>query len=57
MGGRREENEAVVQVLVIALEREGGVVGQLEFEIEAAGDERVEEDGVRGLEREVVEED
>lgn len=57
MGGRREENEAVVQVLVIALEREGGIVGQLEVEIEAAGDERVEEDGVRGLEREVVEED
>lgn len=57
MGGRREENEAVVQVLVIALEREGGVVGQLEVEIKAAGDERVEEDGVRGLEREVVEED
>lgn len=57
MGGRREENEAVVQVLVIALEREGGVVGQLEVEIEAAGDERVEEDGVRGLERKVVEED
>lgn len=57
MGGRREENEAVVQVLAIALEREGGVVGEFEVEIEAAGDERVEEDGVRGLEREVVEED
>jgi hypothetical protein len=39
------------------LESEVGVVGELEVEVKATGDEGVEEDGVRGLERRVVKED
>lgn len=56
MRGGGEENEAFVQVLAIALERELGVFSELEVEIEATGGEGVEEDGMRGLERVVVEE-
>lgn len=43
----REENEAIVQVLAIALDGYGWVVGELEIEFETAGLERGEEKGMR----------
>lgn len=52
-----EENKTVVQVLAVTLEGEVGVVGKLEIEVEAAGAEGLEEDGVGGLDGEVIQQD
>lgn len=53
--GGAKQNQAIVEVLSVSLERDFGVIGELEIEIEAARLERVEEDRVGGFEGEIVE--
>lgn len=57
LGGRTEEDEAVVQVLAVPLEADLGVVGELEVEVVAAGLEGAEVEGVGRLDGQVVEQD
>jgi hypothetical protein len=52
--GGGEEHEAVVEVLAVAVERELGVVGEAEVEIEPARLEGTEEGRMRGPHRQVV---
>ena len=54
-GGRREEYQGVVEVLAVALEGKSWIVSEFELEVEAAGFEGVEENGVRRFEGEIVE--
>jgi len=56
-GGGGEEHEAVVEVLAVAVERELGVVGEAEVEIEPARLERAEEGRVRRPHGQVVQQD
>lgn len=57
LGRGAEEDEAVVEVLAVALEADLGVVGELEVEVVAAGLEGPEVEGVRRLGGQVVEQD
>lgn len=57
LSGGGKYDESIVLVLSISLQRDFGIVCELEIEIEPTRLEGIEEDGVRRPDREVVNED
>ena len=57
LGGGAKQDQAIVLVLAVTVEADLGIIGELKIEVESAGLKGVEEDGVRGFEGEVVEQD